>query len=177
MGLCVLGAVHHSQRRCEEALACFAARAHAETNGRPRMISMASGNAAGVHLDLGQYAEAKILYRRAADLAQRVGGVLMHAIVLTRLGTAEHGEGNLSAAAALHHQALSQHRTLSPLTEPHCDRLEMDIRHRLGRTYSAAGRVAEAREQFHTALALPGADEHPEERALAIAGLKECKDC
>ncbi|MFC9235704.1 BTAD domain-containing putative transcriptional regulator [Streptomyces decoyicus] len=177
MGLCVLGAVHHSQRRCEEALACFAAaRAHAETNGRPRMISMASGNAAGVHLDLGQYAEAKILYRRAADLAQRVGDVLMHALVLTRLGTAEHGEGNLSAAAALHHQALSQHRTLSPLTEPNCDRLEMDIRYRLGRTYSAAGRVAEAREQFRTALALPGADEHPEERALAIAGLKECKD-
>lgn len=35
MGLCVLGAVHHSQRRCEEALACFAAaRAHAETNGQ-----------------------------------------------------------------------------------------------------------------------------------------------
>lgn len=53
----------------------------------------------------------------------------------------------------------------------------MDIRCRLGRTYSAAGRVAEAREQFRTALALPGADEHPEERALAIAGLKECKDC
>ncbi|MFE1773587.1 BTAD domain-containing putative transcriptional regulator [Streptomyces sp. NPDC059008] len=177
MGLSLLGAVHHSRQRSEEALGCFAAaRAHAETNGRPRVIGMALANAAGVHLDLGRYGEAKTLYRHAAELAQRVGDALLHAIVLTRLGTAEQGEGNLSAATALHHQALSRHRTLSPLTEPHYDRLEMDIRARLGRAYGAAGRVAEARAQFRTALAVPGAADYPVERALATAGLDECGD-
>ncbi|WP_407288499.1 AfsR/SARP family transcriptional regulator [Streptomyces sp. BP-8] len=177
MGLSILGAVHHSRQRSEEALDCFAAaRAHAESNGRPRVIGMAVANAAGVHLDLGRYGAAKALYRHAAELVQRGGDVLLHAIVLTRLGTAEQGEGNLSAATALHHQALSRHRTLSPLTEPHYDRLEMDIRARLGRAYSAAGRLAEAREQFQTALAVPGAGEYPVERAQAIAGLDECDD-
>ncbi|MFJ9408812.1 hypothetical protein [Streptomyces sp. NPDC101393] len=112
------------------------------------------------------------LLRPAAELMQRAGDVFLHA--LTRLGTAEHGEGNLTAATAVHHQALSQHRKLSPVTAPHYDRLEMHIRYRLGRTYSAACRVAEAREEFRTALALPGADAHPTERAQALAGLEEC---
>lgn len=177
MGLCLLGGVHHAQGRGEEALSCYAdALAHAEKNGRPRMISTALCSAADVHLDLGHYGEAKALFRHAADLAQRAGDVLLHAIILTRLGTAEHGAGNLGAAADLHHQALSRHRTLSPLAEPNRDRLEMDIRYRLGSTYSAAGRVDEAREQFRTALALPGAGDHPKERALAIEGLEHCQD-
>ncbi|MEV0374220.1 BTAD domain-containing putative transcriptional regulator [Streptomyces sp. NPDC050636] len=177
MALCVLGGVHHAQGHHEEALTCLAAAlAHAEKNGRPRMISRALTCAADVHLDLGHYGEAKTLYRHAADLAQQVGDVLLQALVLTRLGTAEQGEGNLRVATDLHHQALSRHQMLSPLTEPNRDRLEMHIRCRLGRTYSAAGRVAEARDQFRTALALPGAGEYPEEQALAIAGLKECND-
>ncbi|MFG2139686.1 tetratricopeptide repeat protein [Streptomyces sp. NPDC048650] len=178
LGLGLVGMVHHLRGRYDQAPACYTpALAHAETNGRPRLISKALTCIADVHLALGRYGRAKTLYCHAADLAQRVGDVLLHAIILTRLGTAEHGAGNLSVAADLHHEALSRHRTLCPLTEPHRDRLEMDIRYRLGRTYSAAGRVAEAREQFHTALALPGADEHPEERAQALAGLEECTDC
>ena len=162
MGLGLLGMVHHGQGRHDDAPACFTtARAHAETNGRPRVISRALVCLADVHLELGHYGEAKALLRPAAELMQRAGDVFLHALTLTRLGTAEHGEGNLTAATAVHHQALSQYRKLSPVTEPHYDRLEMHIRYRLGRTYSAAGRIAEAREQFRTALALPGADAHP----------------
>ncbi|MEU4848164.1 AfsR/SARP family transcriptional regulator [Streptomyces gilvosporeus] len=175
MGLCLLGSVHQGNGRNEEALACFATSVtRAEKIGRPRMISRSLACAADLHHGLGQYGEARSFYRQAADLAERAGDVLLHAVLLTRLGSAELGEGNLSAAADLHHQALSQHRTLSPLTEPHFARLEMDIRYRLGRTYSAAGRIAEAREQFHTALAVPGAGEHPMERSQALAGLEEC---
>ncbi|TJZ44667.1 tetratricopeptide repeat protein [Streptomyces piniterrae] len=175
MGLCVLGALHHIQGRSEEALDFFSTGlAHAEKNGRPRMLSRALTTTADVHLDLGHYGEAKHLYRRASDLAQQVGDVLLQALILTRLGSAEQGEGNLGVAVDLHHQALSRHQTLSPLTEPQRDRLEMHIRARLGHTYSAAGRAAEAREQFRTALALPGAGEHLEERALALSGLEEC---
>ncbi|MEU9121125.1 BTAD domain-containing putative transcriptional regulator [Streptomyces sp. NPDC048506] len=177
MGLCILGTVHHFQGRNEEALTRLAdATAHAEKNGRPRMISRALVCAADVHLAMGRHGAARDLFRRGADLLQQVGDVLLHTLTLTRLGTAEQDAGNLSAATALHHQALSQHQLLSPLTEPHCDRLEMDIRYRLGRTHFAAGRVAEAREQFRTALAVPGADEHPEEHARAVAGLKDCED-
>lgn len=177
MGHCALGYAHHQQGRGDEALACFtAALAHAETNARPHLISRALTCAADLHLDLGRYGEARDLYRHAADLAQQVGDILLHALTLTRLGAAEHDAGNLRAAEALHHQALSRHRALSPLAEPHHDRLEMHIRCRLGRTYSAAGRPAEAREQFRTALALPGADDHPEERARALAGLRQCAD-
>ncbi|MFE3772529.1 BTAD domain-containing putative transcriptional regulator [Streptomyces sp. NPDC059122] len=176
-GLALLGMAHHAQGQHDQALACYAsALAHAETNGRPRMISNVLTCTADVHLALGAYGRAKALYRHAADLAQQVGDVLLHAIILTRRGTAEHGDGNLSAAADLHHEALSRHRTLCPRTEPHRDRLEMDIRSRLGRAYAAAGRVAEAREQFRAALALPGAEAHPEERAQARAGLDACTD-
>ncbi|WP_399084163.1 AfsR/SARP family transcriptional regulator [Streptomyces sp. BBFR2] len=174
MGLCILGALHHTRRRHEQALACYtAALTHAEANGRPRMIAKTLAATADVHLDLGHFGEARALYRHAADLAQRSGDVLLHAITLTRMGSAEHGAGNLPAATALHHQALARHGMLSPLSEPHRDRLEMDIRYRLGRTYSAAGRVLEAREQFRTVLTLPGADAHPEQRALALEALRE----
>jgi tetratricopeptide (TPR) repeat protein len=175
--LSVLGMLHHSQGRNDEALSCLAdACTHAEKNGRPRMLSRALTCAADVRLALGHYGEAKNLLRRAAGLLEEAGDVLLHTLVLTRLGTAEQGEGNLSAAVGLHHRALTQQQTLSPLTDPNCVRLEMHIRCRLGRTYSAAGSVATAREQFRTALALPGATAYPEEHALAIAGLKECKE-
>ncbi|MDC0773992.1 hypothetical protein [Streptomyces sp. HD] len=50
----------------------------------------------------------------------------------------------------------------------------MDIRHWLGRTYHTMGRIADAREQFRTALAVPGADTYPVERALVIKGLEDC---
>ena len=138
------------------------------------MLSRALTCTADVRLALGHYGEAKNLLRRAADLLEQAGDILLHTLVLTRLGTAEEGEGNLSAAVALHHEALAQQEKLSPLNDPNCVRLEMHIRCRLGGTYSAAGSTATAREQFRTALALPGASAYPEEHALAIAGLREC---
>ncbi|OMI39578.1 AfsR/SARP family transcriptional regulator [Streptomyces sparsogenes] len=176
MGLSLLGALHHLQGQNREALACFdSAHAHAETNGRPRMLSRVLTLAADVHVGLGDYGQATTLLRRAADLVQQAGDTFLAALTLARLGSAEQGAGNLSAAITLHHQALSQHRLLSPLTEPHYDRIEMDIRCRLGRAYAAEGRVREAQEQFRLALAVPRASAHPDERAQALAGLEECE--
>ncbi|MEU1792245.1 BTAD domain-containing putative transcriptional regulator [Streptomyces sparsogenes] len=176
MGLSVLGAIHHLQGQNAEALACFdSAHAHAETNGRPRMLSRVLTLAADVHVGLGDYGRATTLLRRAADLVQQAGDTFLAALTLARLGSAEQGAGNLSAAIALHHQALSQHGLLSPLTEPHYDRIEMDIRCRLGRAYAAEGRVREAQEQFRLALAVPRASAHPDERAQALTGLEECE--
>ncbi|WP_451688475.1 BTAD domain-containing putative transcriptional regulator [Streptomyces sparsogenes] len=176
MGLSVLGAIQHLQGQNAEALTCFdSAHAHAETNGRPRMLSRVLTLAADVHVGLGDYDQATTLLRRAADLVQQAGDTFLAALTLARLGSAEQGAGNLSAAIALHHQALSQHGLLSPLTEPHYDRIEMDIRCRLGRAYAAEGRVREAQEQFRLALAVPRASAHPDERAQALAGLEECE--
>ncbi|NUS83111.1 MAG: tetratricopeptide repeat protein [Streptomyces sp.] len=176
MGLCLLGAIHHLQGRNEEALLAFdGAHTHAKANGRPRMLSRVLALAADVHVGLGDYGEATALLRRAADLVEQAGDIFMHALTLTRLGTAEQGAGNLDDAIALHHQALSQHQELDPLTEPHYDRIEMDIRCRLGRAYVVVGRVGEARAQFQLALDVPGAAAHPAERAQALAGLDECE--
>ncbi|MFD0505136.1 BTAD domain-containing putative transcriptional regulator [Streptomyces chiangmaiensis] len=153
MALVVLGLVHCLRRRNEEALACFAdAYTHAEADGRPRMLGRVLSCAADVHLRLGHYREAKSRLREAVQLGQRVGDIFLCARSLTRLGTAEQGEGNLNAAIALHHQAILQHQLLNPLTEPSCDWLEMDIRSRLGRAYVATGRVRAAHEQFQAVL-------------------------
>ena len=46
----------------------------------------------------------------------------------------------------------------------------MLVRNRLGSAYDAAGRHAEARGQFQAALALPGAEDHPQ-YATALQGL------
>lgn len=153
MALVILGLTHQFVGRNEEALACFAeAHTHAETDGRPRMLGRPLSCAADVHLRLGHYGEAKSLLRRAVRLVEEGGDIFLCARSLTRLGTAEQGEGNPSAAIALHHQALLQHRLLSPLTESSYDWLEMDIRSRLGRAYLATGRVGEAHEQFQAVL-------------------------
>ncbi|MFF4850862.1 BTAD domain-containing putative transcriptional regulator [Streptomyces sp. NPDC001194] len=176
MALCVLGTVHHVRGRTREALRCFAESAvHAEANGRPAMISRVLSCAAEVHLGLGEFTEAKELLSRAALLVQRAGDIPLTAITLSMLGTAEMGAGNLEAALALHHDALSRLQSLSPLNEPHQTRMEMAIRSRLGRAYSAAGRVREAGQQFRTVLAFPGAGAYPAERALAVAGLRDCE--
>ncbi len=47
----------------------------------------------------------------------------------------------------------------------------MQVRTRLGDTYAAAGRHAEARREYEAVLALPGAEQHPHEYGLARAGL------
>ncbi|MCX4625779.1 BTAD domain-containing putative transcriptional regulator [Streptomyces sp. NBC_01443] len=176
MTLCVLGTAHRMLGQTRDALLCLTeATARAEANGRPTMISRALSCAADVLLDLGRFTEAKELLRRAADLMQQAGDVPMTAILLSLLGTAELGLGNPEAAMALQHEALSRQQLLSPLNEPHYTRMEMAIRGRLGRAYSAAGRVPEARMQFRTVLAIPGGDAYPAERELAIAGLRDCE--
>ncbi|SFT16592.1 DNA-binding transcriptional activator of the SARP family [Streptomyces sp. ok210] len=169
--LVILGLTHQFGGRNEEALACFAeARTRAETDGRPRMLGRPLSCAADVHLRLGHYGEAKSLYREAIRLVEQVGDIFLCARSLTRLGTAEQGEGNPAAAIALHHQALVQHQLLNPLTDPSCDWLEMDIRSRLGRAYLATGRLREAREQFRTVLDVHGARAHRAGRAPAAEG-------
>jgi hypothetical protein len=47
----------------------------------------------------------------------------------------------------------------------------MDIRCKLGHSYYAAGRITAARDQFSTALAIPGAARYPREHAQAVEGL------
>jgi tetratricopeptide (TPR) repeat protein len=153
MAFVILGLAHQYGRRGEEALVAFAdARTHAEAGGRPRLLGRVLSCAGDVHLGLGRYGEAKRLLRQAVDLVEQVGDTFLCVRSLTRLGTAELGEGNPGAAVALHHQALVQHQLLSPITEPSCDWLEMDIRSRLGHAYLATGRVREAREQFQAVL-------------------------
>ncbi|MET9882985.1 BTAD domain-containing putative transcriptional regulator [Streptomyces sp. NPDC006430] len=154
----IQGLAHQLQRRNEEALACFAeARTHADRSRRPRLLGRVLSFAADIHLRLGQYAEAKSLLRQAVHLVEEAGDVFLCARGLTRLGTAEQGEGDPGAAVALHHQALIRHQLLSPLTEPAYEWLEMDIRSRLGHAYLATGRIQEALGQFQAVLKVPGA--------------------
>ncbi|MET8212191.1 tetratricopeptide repeat protein, partial [Streptomyces sp. NPDC005373] len=167
VALVVLGLSHQFEGRNEEALACFAdARTHAETEGRPLMLGRTLSCAADVHLRLGHYGEAKSLFREAIDLAERVGDTFLCARSLTRLGTAERGDGNPGAATALHHQALRQHQLLNPLTEPSYDWLEMDIRSRLAHAYLATGHVHEARRELKAVLEVHSARAHRDDRAL-----------
>jgi DNA-binding SARP family transcriptional activator len=174
MALVTLGLAHQYEGRNEEALACFAfAQNYAETDSRPRTLGRALTCAADAHLRLGNYGEAKIRFRQAVELGEQVGDTFHCTRSLTRLGTAEQGEGNPSAAIALHHQALLQHQLLSPLTEPSYDWLEMDIRSRLGHAYLATGRVREARKQFQAVLDVHDARAHRADRALGSEGLED----
>ncbi|MFE2046421.1 BTAD domain-containing putative transcriptional regulator [Streptomyces sp. NPDC059477] len=149
--LIVQGLSYYFHRRNEEALACFAdAYPHAEAIGRPRMLGRALSCAADAHLRMGQFTEAKHRLRAAVTLVDQVGDFFLCARSLTRLGTAEQADGDPEAAIALHYQALRQHQSLSRLTEPGYDWLEMDIRTRLGRAYLATGRWREAGREFQT---------------------------
>ncbi|MFE2245937.1 AfsR/SARP family transcriptional regulator [Streptomyces lavendulae] len=153
----IQGLAHQLERRNEDALACFAkARTHADRSRRPRLLGRVLSFAADIHLRLGRYAEAKSLLRQAVHLVEEAGDVFLCARGLTRLGTAEQAEGDPGTAVALHHQALMQHRLLSPLTEPAYDWLEMDIRSRLGHAYLATGRIHAALAQFQAVLDVPG---------------------
>lgn len=154
MSSCNLGALHDQQGRHEEALAYYAVSlTFAEKIGRPRMISKTLCFTAEAHLALGRYTEVKELTRRAAELALEVGDLQLRAASLSLLGAAEHGLGNLPPAIALQREALTT------LTEHTSRPLEREVRHRLGRTYAAAGHPAEAERQFHIARTLAGAEE------------------
>ncbi|PAZ16267.1 SARP family transcriptional regulator [Streptomyces sp. SA15] len=172
MALVILGLAHQFAGRNEEALACFAfAQTHAETDGRPRVLGRTLTCAADAHLLLGHHREAKIRFRQAVELGEQVGDIFLCARSLTRLGTAERGEGDPTAAIALHRQAFLQHQLLNPLTDPSYDWLEMDIRSRLGRAYLATGRVREAREQFQAVLDVHGARAHRAGQKLTPKGI------
>jgi tetratricopeptide (TPR) repeat protein len=162
MALCSLGAIRSRQGRHEEAFEHNAlALALAEKGGRPRVISNVLCFTADTHLAAGHHARAEELLRRAAELAREADDLPLHAGSLSRLATVEHTRGSLRSAVDTHHQALA---TLTPHTNTG---LEMKVRIRLGSTYAAAGRHAEARQEFRTALSLPGARNHPGQFGLA----------
>ncbi|KOX24474.1 SARP family transcriptional regulator [Streptomyces sp. NRRL F-6491] len=163
---CNLGAIHHRRGRYEEALALYAtALALAEKSGRPRPVASSLCFVAEAQLALGRTAEAVGLLRRAADLARAAEDPPLRAATLSRLAAAEHALGRLGPAVDAHHEALSA------LTRHTSTWLEMQVRVRLGGTYAAAGRHAEARREFEAVLALPGAESHPHEYGLARDGL------
>ncbi|WP_411077535.1 AfsR/SARP family transcriptional regulator [Streptomyces sp. cmx-10-25] len=163
---CNLGAIQHRRGRYEEALGHYAtALALAEKSGRPRPVASSLCFVAEAQLALGRTAEAVGLLRRAADLARAAEDPPLRAATLSRLAAAEHARGRLGPAVDTHHEALSA------LTRHTSTWLEMQVRVRLGGTYAAAGRHAEARREFEAALALPGAENHPHEYGLARAGL------
>ncbi|MFF5712404.1 BTAD domain-containing putative transcriptional regulator [Streptomyces sp. NPDC012756] len=163
---CNLGAIHALRGRHEEALDQYgAALALAEKNDRPRTIAQSLCFVAGAHHALGRPAESARLLRRAVELADQAGDMTLRAAALSQLAAAEHGQGRLSAAVETHHEALST------LTEHTSTWLEMEVRIRLGSTYAAAGRRAEAHEEFRTALSLPDAADHPEQYGRAREGL------
>ncbi|WP_405614263.1 AfsR/SARP family transcriptional regulator [Streptomyces sp. NBC_01508] len=154
MSSCNLGALHHQRGRHEEALTYYTTSlAFAEKIGRPRMISKTLCFIAETHLTLGRHTEVKSLARRAADLAQEVGDLQLRASSLSLLGAAEHGHGDLPLAIT------HQQEALTTLTEHTSRPLEMEVRHRLAHTYSAAGHQAAAEQQFHIALSLAGTEE------------------
>ncbi|MFF0015914.1 BTAD domain-containing putative transcriptional regulator [Streptomyces sp. NPDC005374] len=153
MGRLVQGRAHQIAGRDEEALACFAAACtHAEAGGRQHVLGRVLSLAADAHLRLGRHGEARHLLRQAVQLSGQCGDVFFCARSLTRLGTVEQGEGDPRAALVLHRLALQQHGSLSRVTEPAYDWLEMDIRTRLAHALLATGSVRESRGQFQRVL-------------------------
>ncbi|MFJ8653071.1 AfsR/SARP family transcriptional regulator [Streptomyces rochei] len=166
MALCSLGAIRSRQGQHEKAFELNAtALVIAEKGGRPRTISNVLCFTADAHLAAGHYAQATDLLRRAAELAQEAEDLPLRAASLSRLAMVEHTQGSLHSAVDTHHKALAT------LTSHTSAGLEMKVRIRLGSTYAAAGRYAEARQEFETALALPEAQDHPQQFRQAREGL------
>ncbi|WP_406863123.1 BTAD domain-containing putative transcriptional regulator [Streptomyces sp. HUAS MG47] len=163
-----MGALHGLQDRHEQALEHYAdALVYAEKTGRPGVIGKALCFAADAQVALGRHTEATDLLRRAAELAREAGDVALLMLTLSSHALAEEGRGDTPRAVALHQEAV---RLLTGHTSTW---LQMLIRTRLGTAYTTAGRHTEAREQFRTALALPGAEDHPREHATALQGLRD----
>ncbi|MFJ6738024.1 AfsR/SARP family transcriptional regulator [Streptomyces sp. NPDC091279] len=144
--------------------------AAAERNGRPIPISQRLLSLADAHMALGERAEARAVLLRGEALVREAGDALVLALTLTRLGSVAE---DLMEAERRHHQALALHEGISPRSEPHRTRLEMEIRRRLGLSYAAAGERERARHEFRTALAVERAAEHPELQELLRASLAE----
>ncbi|MGH3431148.1 MAG: tetratricopeptide repeat protein, partial [Mycobacteriales bacterium] len=166
MAMFHLGMIHHRSGERDKSLDFLAASmACAEKIGSPRPIAKTLCYISVLHLDVGQYAEAVALLRRAADVAEDAGDRSLRALSLTRLGSAEQGLGNLDRAVELHHQALVA------ITEQTNVETEIEVRNRLGDTYLATGDGTKAREQFKLVLDLVGDSGNPEERSRALHGL------
>ena len=153
MARLVQGRAHQIAGRDEAALACFAAACtHAEAGGRQHVLGRVLSLAADAHLRLGRDGEARHLLRQAVQLSGQCGDVFFCARGLTRLGTVAQGEGDPRAALAFHRLALELHDSLSRVTEPAYDWLEMDIRTRLAHAQLATGSVREAHRQYQRVL-------------------------
>ncbi|MFD8822651.1 hypothetical protein ACFV1C_09870 [Streptomyces sp. NPDC059605] len=140
MTLSLLGSIHHLHGRIETALDCFGlAYSHAETSGRPNLLGQTLYCIAEAHLGQERHHEAYDMFRRALDQVTQGAPTFQQTLLLTRLGTARETT-DPDKALTLHHEALALHERLDPLKEPQYDRLEMDIRCRLGQTYVTMGR-------------------------------------
>lgn len=164
MGRFMQGEVHTALADARAALAA------AERNDRPipisqRLLSLADGHAA-----LGERAEARAVLLRGEALLRETGDTLLLPMTLTRLGSVAE---DLAEAEDRHRQALALQASISQRSEPHRTRLEMEIRHRLGQSYAAAGARAQARREFRAALAVERAAEHPELQETLRASLAE----
>ncbi|MFD5424263.1 BTAD domain-containing putative transcriptional regulator [Streptomyces sp. NPDC127084] len=150
----------------------LAALASAERNGRPIPISQILVTLADGYTALGELPEAReVLLRGEVLLREReLGDRMLLALTLTRLGSIATG---LPEAERRHRQALELHALISPRSEPHRTRLEMEIRRRLGQSYAAAGARSQARREFRAALAAERAAEHPSLQAQLRAALAE----
>ncbi|MFI1019838.1 AfsR/SARP family transcriptional regulator [Streptomyces olivaceus] len=144
----------------------------AEHNDRPGPISQRLVTLADVHTALGERAEAQAVLLRSEALLRETGDRLQLALTLTRLGSVAE---DLAEAERCHRQALALHAGISPHSEPHRTKLEMEIRHRLGQAYAAAGARARARYEYRAALAVVRAAEHPELQATLRASLAKAE--
>ena len=136
--------------------------------GRPATVGRALCYSGSVQLRLGRPAEAATALRQAVELAEQVADVTLFASSLTRLGAAEQELGNLDTALELHQQAFAA------IPDQIAVELELEIRNRLAHCHLAAGRLAEAREQFESARALTATDARAHEdivhRIFLMAG-------
>ncbi|MFF5637906.1 tetratricopeptide repeat protein [Streptomyces sp. NPDC012825] len=107
-------------------------------------------NLGAIHHRRGWYEEALGHCATALSLAEKSGRPRPVAGSLCFVAGAQLALGRTAEAVDTHHEALSA------LTLHTSTWLEMQVRVRLGGTYAAAGRHAEARREFEAALALPG---------------------
>ncbi|QKW05824.1 winged helix-turn-helix domain-containing protein [Streptomyces sp. NA04227] len=147
-----------------------AALAAAERNGRPMPVAQRLLTLADTYEALGEPGEARAVLLRAEKLLREIGEPLLLAVALTRLGTVA---DDLAEAVRLHGRALAVHASISPRSEPHRTRLEVDVRRRLGFAYAAAGDRVRARQEFEAALAVPRAAEHPDLYEQLEAALRD----
>lgn len=142
--------------------------AFAEKIGSPRLIGKTLCYLGHLSIDRGRFAEAVAPLRRAADLTEQTGDVLLRALAVTRLGTSEECLGDPRAAIERHHRALG---VISGQTNVE---IELEIRNRLGGSHLASGELTEARGRFEWVLTRTETAGDPVERAYAVDGIGHC---